>query len=555
MPQVTIDGLAVDFSAGESVIQAAVRQKIDIPYYCWHPRLSVAANCRMCLVEVEKAPKLVPACQTECKEGMVVHTTNAKVKDAQRAVHEFLLVNHPIDCPICDQAGECKLQDYYMKFQLVPSRMADQKVRKRKRVPLGPYVVYDAERCIVCTRCVRFMEEVPKQRQLGVFNRGDHSVIGIYPGQPLDSAYSLNTVDICPVGALTSTAFRFKQRVWNLRRSPSVCAGCARGCNVHVDHRSAQVYRLLPRENEAVNKSWLCDEGRLTYSRATENRLDAAVVHPTMGPRVAALSTSAASRAAEADPSSPIPSMPVPPPPMTRSRAACQVGGELLTAAQASGKPLAAAISLHATCEEAYVFGRFCKEVLEIESVALLEYAPGTADAVLRLADKNPNRRGVVQVLHDLQLRIDSPQDLLRSLEQQDVSGLLCVGHEGEELAELAAAAGSLGAFVHLAHASSPLSEVAQITLPSACWVQTQGTWINEEGRLQHLTPAYGSQKEARMHSTWLMLLAADMGKKLEFPSIMAVQAEMRLGLPSFSQVRLEQLPATGALLAAAAGG
>src|SRR3954471_9289608 len=161
MAQVTIDGQAVEFQAGESVIAAATRKNIEIPYYCWHPRLSVAANCRMCLVEVEKAPKLVPACQTECKDGMVVHTNNPKVKDAQRAVHEFLLINHPIDCPICDQAGECKLQDYYMKYHLTPSRMRDEKVAKVKLEPLGPYVTYNAERCIVCTRCVRFMEEVP----------------------------------------------------------------------------------------------------------------------------------------------------------------------------------------------------------------------------------------------------------------------------------------------------------------------------------------------------------------------------------------------------------
>ncbi|RYF09073.1 MAG: 2Fe-2S iron-sulfur cluster binding domain-containing protein, partial [Deltaproteobacteria bacterium] len=273
MAQVTIDGKALEFSPGESVIQAATRQDIEIPHYCWHPRLSIAANCRMCLVEVEKAPKLVPACQTECKDGMVVHTANDKVRQAQRSVSEFLLVNHPIDCPICDQAGECKLQDYYMKFQLAPSRMREAKVRKRKLQRLGPHVTYDAERCIVCTRCVRFMEEVPKDRQLGVFNRGDHSVIGTAPGQPLDNPYALNTVDVCPVGALTSNVFRFKQRVWNLKRSPSVCPGCAKGCNVHVDQRASQVYRLLPRENEAVNKSWMCDEGRLTYNRANENRL------------------------------------------------------------------------------------------------------------------------------------------------------------------------------------------------------------------------------------------------------------------------------------------
>ena len=273
MATITIDSTPVDFVAGESVIQAATRQRIEIPHYCWHPRLSVAANCRMCLVEVEKAPKLVPACQTECKEGMVVYTQNDKVKVAQRQVHEFLLINHPIDCPICDQAGECKLQDYYMRYQLTPSRMREPKVYKPKLKRLGPNVMYNAQRCILCTRCIRFMDEVAGERQLGLAHRGDHSEITTFPGKPLDSAYSLNTVDVCPVGALTSTVFRFKQRVWNLRRSPSVCPGCAKGCNVRVDQRSSQVYRMLPRENEAVNKSWMCDEGRLTYAWANDERL------------------------------------------------------------------------------------------------------------------------------------------------------------------------------------------------------------------------------------------------------------------------------------------
>ncbi len=541
MAQVQIDGEAVEFSAGESLLRAAVRKNVDIPYYCWHPRLSVAANCRMCLVEVEKAPKLVPACQTECKEGMVVYTANAKVKAAQRAVHEFLLVNHPIDCPICDQAGECKLQDYYMKFQLVPSRMSEAKVRKHKHERLGPYVIYDAERCIVCTRCVRFMEEVAKSRQLGVFNRGDHSVIGIYPGQPLDNPYSLNTVDVCPVGALTSSAFRFKQRVWNLRRSPSVCPGCARGCNVQVDHRSAQVYRLLPRENEAVNQSWLCDEGRLTYNRANEGRLGTAVVGSACAAQVAALTE------VKVDIHGiPLPVAELPP---THSNAAAQVAGERLAPLCGDGQEVAAVLSLHATCEEAYIFGRFCREVLGTTRVSLLDRAPGSADAILRLADKNPNRRGVVQVLHDMQLEVDGVDALLGRLQGGKIAGLLVVGHEGAGAAAVAAAGASLRAFVHLAHATSPLSQAAHVTLPSTCWVQTQGTWINEEGRLQHLTPAYPSQQEARMHSTWLMKLAAAMGKKIEYPSVAAIQADMQGALRTFAGAELARLPSTGALL------
>ena len=216
--QITINNQSLPFKKGETIIEIAKKNDIEIPYYCWHKHLSVAANCRMCLVEVEGINKLLPSCQTTCNENMIVHTENERVKGAQKAVNEFLLINHPIDCPICDQAGECKLQNYYMKYQLGSSPMNDKKVSKPRLEILGDTILYNAERCIMCTRCVRFMDEVAQDRQLGIFNRGDHTVIGTMPGKKLDSPYSLNTVDVCPVGALTSRVFRFKQRVWNLKR-------------------------------------------------------------------------------------------------------------------------------------------------------------------------------------------------------------------------------------------------------------------------------------------------------------------------------------------------
>ena len=521
MAQITIDGRAVDFQPGESLIVAATREKIEVPYYCWHPRLSVAANCRMCLVELEKAPKLVPACQTECKEGMVVHTKNAKVKAAQKAVHEFLLINHPIDCPICDQAGECKLQDYYMKFQLASSRMHEAKVGKRKLDRLGPYVMYNAERCIVCTRCVRFMDEVPKQRQLGVFNRGDHAVIGTHPGEELNNPYSLNTVDVCPVGALTSTVFRFKQRVWNLRRSPSVCPGCAKGCNVHVDQRSAQVYRLLPRENEAVNQSWLCDEGRLTYDRANADRLSQALLRAEATPPVPVSAVEALDKAAI-----------------------------LLTPAVQSKQGLAVALSLHATCEEAYVLGRLCKDTLGVDSVALLGHASGEADKLLRMADKNPNRLGVTQVLEGLGVRVVDQADLMKRLQAGAVKALLCVGHEGHDVTALAQASRRLEVFVHVAHARTALAEAAHVTLPGAAWVQVEGTWISGENRLQRLVPAYAPQGDARTHSAWLLALGKKWGSALTFPSVQTIQAEMQGQLTAFAAAPLTQVPAMGQALA-----
>src|SRR5512141_584882 len=212
----TIDGREVVVKPGTTVIEAAKSLGIEIPYYCYHKRLSIAANCRMCLVEMSNAPmgKLMPACQMPVAEGITIKTDTPRVQDQQRATLEFLLLNHPVDCAICDQAGECKLQDYYMKFDQQPSRLDVPKVVKGKRIFLGPLVTLDQERCILCTRCVRFMREVAKDPQLGVAERGAESCIETAPGQPLDNKYSGNVVDICPVGALTSTDFRFRGRVW-----------------------------------------------------------------------------------------------------------------------------------------------------------------------------------------------------------------------------------------------------------------------------------------------------------------------------------------------------
>ena len=236
MPNLTIDGKQIEVPAGTTIIQAADKLGIDIPRYCYHPALPVSGNCRICMVEVEKQPKLQIACYTPVADGMVVKTNSPKVLEARKAVLEFLLVNHPVDCPVCDQAGECKLQDYYMEHGQYDSRLSDVKVKKEKKAfPIGPTVMLDQERCILCTRCVRFADNITKTSEFGVFNRGDHSQLDVYPGKQLDNNYSGNVVDICPVGALTDTDFRFKCRVWYLAKTKSVCPGCSMGCNITVE--------------------------------------------------------------------------------------------------------------------------------------------------------------------------------------------------------------------------------------------------------------------------------------------------------------------------------
>src|SRR5256885_1542439 len=274
MPKLTIDGKEIEVTPGTNLIEAARRLGIEVPHYCYHAGLSIAGQCRLCMVDIEKAPRPTIACNTRASDGMVVWTETDRVKETRKSIMEFHLINHPLDCPVCDQAGECWLQIYYMRYGLYDPRMRDEKVHKPKAVPLGPHVMLDAERCILCSRCVRFCDEVTGTGELGIFHRGDDSEIGLFPGKELVNKYSGNVVDICPVGALTDRDFRFAVRVWYLDSTASICPGCARGCNieVHANRRrphhaeGRRVARLKPRFNADVNRWWLCDAGRYGFA-------------------------------------------------------------------------------------------------------------------------------------------------------------------------------------------------------------------------------------------------------------------------------------------------
>src|SRR3990172_9929866 len=263
MAKITIDGSEFDVDPKLTVIQAAEQNGIEIPHFCWHAKLSVSGNCRMCLVEVEKMPKLAISCATQVTEGMVVKTQSDRVLQARKAVMEFLLINHPLDCLICDEAGECKLQDYAYKHSIGYSRFDENKVHKPKRVELGPNVMLDVERCIMCSRCIRFADEIAHQPVLTFTQRGTHVVLTTFPGTKLDNPYAMNVIELCPVGALTSRDFRFRSRVWEMSSTESICIGCSRGCNTYAWVRQNEVLRLTPRLNEGVNSYWMCDAGRL----------------------------------------------------------------------------------------------------------------------------------------------------------------------------------------------------------------------------------------------------------------------------------------------------
>ncbi len=264
-PTITIDGQELAYEPGQTVIQVAKAAGIDVPHYCYHPGLSIAGNCRICMVEVEGWPRPQIACKLQPTPGMVVQTESELAKEARRSTMEFLLVNHPLDCPICDQAGECHLQDLSYQLGQGTSRSSTDKTHAPKNVPFGAKIVYDAERCIKCTRCVRFTEEVTKTDELAMGFRSDAECVIMTAEGEFKTPYSMNIIDICPVGALTSRDFRFQSRLWFMDFASSICTGCARGCNVTMGARQGQFLRMEPRENQAVNKWWMCDAGRLGY--------------------------------------------------------------------------------------------------------------------------------------------------------------------------------------------------------------------------------------------------------------------------------------------------
>src|SRR3989442_7967644 len=452
MPTLTIDGRPINSPDGSTVIQAAERLGIFVPRYCYHPGLSIAGNCRICLVEVEKSPKLQIACNTSVTEGMTVHTKSAKAEDGRRAVLEFLLANHPLDCPVCDQSGECELQNFYMNFGLYDPRFREQKVKKKKAVPIGPHVLLDQERCILCSRCVRFTDEISKTGEFGIFNRGDRAELGLYPGQRLDNPYSGNVVDICPVGALTEQDFRFKARVWYLSSAPTVCDGCAQACNMDVHYvlnrphliDGARVLRLKPRYNADVNQWWMCDEGRFGFGWMDKNRLKH--VH---------------TRGAES----------------TWERAIEEIPADLASLRQNGlGSRLGVIASPQLTNEELFLIRQIFQDALGSRVTAAVPATPGYSDNFLSKADKYPNRRGAellglcgpdapdaIGLVGDaLDGRVDAlcvfPLDLATIVEEEKVPQLAGLTYEkiGSQGAWVAAPSSVIGAASPAAGAGAP---------------------------------------------------------------------------------------------------
>jgi NADH-quinone oxidoreductase subunit G len=486
MPTITIDGRKIETQPGKTIIEAALDSGITIPHFCWHPALSVAGNCRMCLVRVgsykkgpdgaiehdaegnpvvQWMPKLQIACATPVADGMVVDTVGEKTIAAQNAVMEFLLINHPLDCPICDEAGQCKLQEYAFTHSRGESRFVEEKVHKPKRVAWSDRIIFDGERCILCSRCIRFANEIAKQPVLTFVERNDHVTIELFEGTTFDSPYSMNVIELCPVGALTSADFRFSSRVWEMSFTPSVCPGCARGCNINIGVRDNQILRLEPRPNPHVNHYWMCDAGRLEqYRWVNTGRISGATVR-----RNGALEPASFEDAFHA------------------------VADALSTARGDAMIVLSGSV----TNEDGFV-ARECAAAFGIEHVAFVErYDPSFGDDFLRSSDRNANATG----LRALGIPSTTWEELLQHIRERMPAVIYFIG------ADPFAQRDSSGWDEHLRSADaiiaqlsnhSQLEEIADVVLPAATYAEIEGTFTNCDGWVQYLQPAVETAETLR---------------------------------------------------------
>jgi NADH-quinone oxidoreductase subunit G len=532
MPIVTIDDRAVEVPVGTNLIDAAQQVGIQIPHYCYHPRLSVVGQCRMCVVQVAGMPKLQAACSTQVmKDGMVVKTGVPEVVEAQRAVMEYLLINHPLDCPICDQAGECGLQDYSFKHGQAFSRFRYEEKRtypEKERIPLGPHVMLNMNRCIQCTRCIRFTAEISKTGELGFFERGAATEIGVFPGRPLDNPLSANVVDVCPVGALTSTEFRFAERVWYLDKKPSICTGCDAGCNVTLEHRRGVIKRYKPRLNPAVNDYWLCDYGRNSHARYRE-------LPRLISPQVRRENALA---------------------PTTWKDALDLVHHRLRT--RATEGALAFLGSGFLTTEEAFLLARLADQVASPHRSIWVDSGPARTvpnpQGGVTGHDAAPNRRGAELAglrpgpegldAHELLLGEGAARCALLFVADSDFGR---AAHDPRVVERLRKAR----TLVVMGWAATPLAEAADVVLPVATHAERGGTFVNVDGRLQRFAGAFPAPAQVLSAFDILVDLLGRFDATYRGLSVGAAFDQLATEVETFSGLTFAQLPATGAPLPA----
>lgn len=476
MAVITVDGRDVEIGDDEKLncIQAADRAGVTIPFYCWHPGLSVVASCRMCLVEtgqknketgkVEMVPKLVPGCQTPVKDGTVIVTNSPKVKANQQFVQEGLLLDHPVDCPICDQAGECWLQDYYFNYGH-KERQADIKPFTSDRRELGEHVTLFADRCVMCSRCVRFTREVSGEAELQVINRGSHAEIDIFPGFPIDNHLSGNVNDLCPVGALCSSDFLYQQRVWFMEPHDSVCVKCSTGCSVQLHENHDKLYRIQPRFNPNANEWWMCDKGRFEnqYIDAPE--------------RIGGVKRRGRDQFDNCD--------------WPTAIAEIQRCLQDLVTHQ-GGKTIAAVVSPFLTVEEAYLLCKYIKSVSPEATLVLGKIPQGEPDEVFAKgftirSEKCPNRRGVEEVLKHFQVDFMTWDQFLAQADAKRWKGVYITGLYPETWNDEADAARIDGISLKIVQdfLPSPIARKATYVLPGVTFAEKGGCYVNHAGLIQ----------------------------------------------------------------------
>jgi len=530
MFNVQIDGVWHQFPKGTRVIEACEQAGSYVPRYCYHKKLSSPGNCRMCLIEMgfprlgpDRKPELgaggkpiinwIPRPQISCaqdvSEGMAVRTNSPLVKECQRGVMEFLLINHPLDCPICDQAGECRLQELSVDFGNSKSRFLENKVKKPKNVVLGPRVTLDDERCILCSRCIRFCQEIAHDDVLGFVDRGSYTVLTAHPGKRLEDNYSLNTVDICPVGALTSTDFRFKMRVWFLKETKSICTSCATGCNTIIGTREDVIYRQTPRENDHVNSCWMCDYGRLNFKfLEAENRLLELQIRSN-GKLVAADWPAAIAQAA-------------------------------LQLKQVTANEIAIVASGRMTNEELWLTSQLAKSL----GVQMIDIVPRRepGDDILLSEDRNPNTNGARLVLGSTSEPGAKLMAIAEAVKSGQIKALVMLKentmHLGISVEQLA----QLPVFIVMNILSNEATEKATVVLPACGFAEKHGSMINGKGRLQRLNRAVRPPGKARDDWEILRDLLQAVGGGDSLSSIDDVFRRISETIPHFAGLTLSKI-------------
>mgnify|MGYP000036672117 CR=1 FL=1 len=532
MATIIIDGREIRCRDGINVLQAALEAGFDVPHYCYHPGLSVVASCRLCLMEMkmpdprtnrpEWSPRLVPSCQTPVRDGMEVRFDSPKVRDNQRSVMEYYLVNHPLDCPVCDKAGECYLQDYSYRFGQATSRVVDPKHKNPKK-DIGPRTLLYQDRCVLCSRCVRFTQEISGTFELCLVDRGHRAEIDVFPGRPLDNPLQGNVVDLCPVGCLLDKGFLFKQRVWYLRTAESICRGCSTGCAIRADHHDGRVYRLRPRWNPGVNDWWICDRGRFGWDFIG---LPDRIVSPGIR------------RAGEID--------------RPEWAALPEVVRLRLEQAVRRHGPasLAAVLSPEMACEEAWLLGTFLRSLAPQAPLApgpvFVEggeerfpagCAAGEEKFVIR-PEAHPNRRGVEAVLQGLGGESVGLEEILARVDRGAIRTLWVVGgypRRDWPPENLQAAAGKLELLVVQDMLPSALTRGAHILLPFCAWLEREGSFMNHAGLLQPFEQAVQPPEPAVPDGQYLWSLAGHTG----LYRAAKVRELMAAGMPGFDHLHV----------------